>query len=287
MSTVVPTRPRILCADDQPDVLEALRLLLKSEGFEVRAVGSPAAVLAALELEEVDAIIMDLNYARDTTSGREGLDLLGSLRVSERSPPVIVMTAWGSVDLAVEAMRKGARDFVQKPWDNARLLATLRTQAELARALRQTQRLEAENRAMREEGRPLLIADAPSMRPVLPSAMVIGGPPSAGGSETPSYRYAAAIPGAIPPRLRRVDSCATTFHQACRHPDAAFGLLLQGLAEIARCLVCLRRGQWPSREADVEEVDVDKLKAMVEVTDEDIAALDAYVVQDPGGERRR
>ncbi len=167
MSTVVPTRPRILCADDQPDVLEALRLLLKSEGFEVRAVGSPAAVLAALELEEVDAIIMDLNYARDTTSGREGLDLLGSLRVSERSPPVIVMTAWGSVDGAVEAMRRGARDYIQKPWDNARLLATLRAQLELAQALQKTRRLEGEVSRLRGGERPQLIARSRAMQPVL------------------------------------------------------------------------------------------------------------------------
>jgi len=159
--------PRVLVADDQPDVLEAVRLLLKPEGFQIETAVSPQGVLAAVEAGERDVVLIDLNYTRDTTSGREGMDLLARLTALDPTLPVVVMTAWGSVDLAVEAMRKGARDFVQKPWDNARLLATLRTQAELARALRQTQRLEAENRAMREEGRPLLIADAPSMRPVL------------------------------------------------------------------------------------------------------------------------
>ena len=159
--------PRVLVADDQPDVLEAVRLLLKPEGFQIETADSPAGVLAAVEARETDVVLIDLNYTRDTTSGREGMDLLARLSAFDPTLPVVVMTAWGSVDLAVEAMRRGARDFVQKPWDNARLLATLRTQAELGRALRQTQRLEAENRAMREEGRPLLIADAPAMEPVL------------------------------------------------------------------------------------------------------------------------
>jgi DNA-binding NtrC family response regulator len=159
--------PRVLVADDQPDVLEAMRLLLKPEGFQIETADSPAGVLAAVEARELDVVLIDLNYTRDTTSGREGMDLLARLSAFDLTLPVVVMTAWGSVDLAVEAMRRGARDFVQKPWDNARLLATLRTQAELGRALRQTQRLEAENRAMREEGRPLLIADAPAMQPVL------------------------------------------------------------------------------------------------------------------------
>jgi DNA-binding NtrC family response regulator len=159
--------PRVLAADDQPDVLEALRLLLKPEGFLVETAGSPAGVLAAVEAGELDVALIDLNYARDTTSGREGLDLLSRLQAVDATLPVVVMTAWGSVDLAVEAMRRGARDFVQKPWENARLVATLRTQVELARALRRGQRLEAENRALRNEGRPLLIAGSPAMQPVL------------------------------------------------------------------------------------------------------------------------
>jgi DNA-binding NtrC family response regulator len=159
--------PRVLAADDQPDVLEALRLLLKPEGFLLETADSPAAVLAAVESRELDVVLMDLNYTRDTTSGREGIDLLAKLQAMDATLPVVVMTAWGSVELAVEAMRRGARDFVQKPWENARLVATLRTQAELARALRRGQRLEAENRALREEGRPLLIAESEAMRPVL------------------------------------------------------------------------------------------------------------------------
>jgi DNA-binding NtrC family response regulator len=159
--------PRVLAADDQPDVLEALRLLLKPEGFLLETAESPAGVLAAAESRELDVVLMDLNYTRDTTSGREGMDLLARLQVLDPSLPVVVMTAWGSVDVAVEAMRRGARDFVQKPWENARLVATLRTQAELARALRRGQSLEAENRALREEGRPLLIAESVAMRPVL------------------------------------------------------------------------------------------------------------------------
>jgi DNA-binding NtrC family response regulator len=158
---------KILVADDQPDVLEALRLLLRREGFELVPASSPAGVLAALQESDFDAVLMDLNYTRDTTSGQEGLDLLAQLRAHDITLPVVVMTAWGSVELAVEAMRRGARDFVQKPWENARLLTILRTQVELARALRRQQRLEAENRSLKPEVRPLLIAEAPSMRPVL------------------------------------------------------------------------------------------------------------------------
>src|SRR5437667_5210902 len=159
--------PRVLIADDQPDVLEALRLLLKGEGYRMEAAGSPAAILEAIDGDEFDAVLMDLNYARDTTSGQEGLDLLSQLRRHDPTLPVVVMTAWGSVEVAVEAMRRGARDFVQKPWENARLLTIVRTQVELARALRRQQRLEAENRSLKPDVRPMLIADAPSMRPVL------------------------------------------------------------------------------------------------------------------------
>jgi DNA-binding NtrC family response regulator len=159
--------PRVLAADDQPDVLEALHLLLKPEGFELTTADSPRAVLAAAESRELDVVLIDLNYTRDTTSGREGMDLLSRLQALDPTLPVVVMTAWGSVDVAVEAMRRGARDFVQKPWENARLVATLRTQAELSRALRRGQRLEAENLALRDAGRPLLIAESEAMRPVL------------------------------------------------------------------------------------------------------------------------
>src|SRR4030081_2829851 len=162
-----PASPRVLIADDQADVLEALRLLLKGEGDRIEAAGSPAAILEAVDADEFDAVLMDLNYARDTTSGQEGLDLLSQLRSHDATLPIVVMTAWGSVEVAVEAMRRGARDFVQKPWENARLLSIVRTQVELARALRRQQKLEAENRSLRPDVRPLLIAAAPSMRPVL------------------------------------------------------------------------------------------------------------------------
>ena len=159
--------PRLLVADDQPDVLEALKLLLKGEGFEVETAASPRAVLAAVDAREFDALLVDMNYARDTTSGAEGFDLLSRVRAIENAPPVVVMTAWGTVDGAVEAMRRGARDYVEKPWDNRRLLATLRTQVELGRALRKSNRLELENRTLRRQGSPELIAESPAMQPVL------------------------------------------------------------------------------------------------------------------------
>jgi DNA-binding NtrC family response regulator len=158
---------RILVADDQRDVLEALRLALKGDGLQCESAASPAAVLSALEARDFDAILMDLNYTRDTTSGAEGLDLLARIRELDADLPVVVMTAWGTVDLAVEAMRRGARDFVQKPWDNARLLTTLRTQIALGQALKQGRRLEAENRLLRREAAPAMIAESPAMRPVL------------------------------------------------------------------------------------------------------------------------
>src|SRR5881396_1955352 len=161
------TAPRILVADDQPDVLEALKLLLKGEGYDVQTATSPRAVLTALDARDFDALLIDMNYTRDTTSGAEGLDLLARLQALERAPPVVVMTAWGSVDGAVEAMRRGARDYIEKPWDNRRLLATLRTQVELGQALRKSRQLELENRALRKEGFPDLIAESPAMQPVL------------------------------------------------------------------------------------------------------------------------
>ena len=163
-------RARILIADDQADVLQALRLLLKGEGCEIETATSPAGVLAAVEARDFDVAIIDLNYTRDTTSGAEGLSLLSRLQNLDTPMPVIVMTAWGTVDVAVEAMRRGARDFIQKPWDNERVLAVVRTQVELGRALRRSQRLEAENRVLRgDEGpsRPSLIAESASMQPVL------------------------------------------------------------------------------------------------------------------------
>jgi DNA-binding NtrC family response regulator len=174
MKTSDPAIPRVLIADDQPDVIESLRLLLKAEGFQTEAVSSPAAILAAVETKDFDAALIDLNYARDTTSGQEGLDLLTRLQSLDSTLPIVVMTAWGSIELAVEAMRRGARDFVQKPWENARLLSILRTQLELGRALRRGARLEAENRVLRAEGLPTLIAESPAMRPVLELAARVG-----------------------------------------------------------------------------------------------------------------
>jgi DNA-binding NtrC family response regulator len=172
---VRPTSARVLIADDQPDVFEALRLLLKGEGLECETVSSPAALLAAVNAGEFDAVLMDLNYARDTTSGEEGLDLLARIPDIDPTLPIVVMTAWGTVDLAVEAMRRGARDFVQKPWENNRLLATLRTQIALGRALRKGQRLEAENRILRHESAgPSVIAESAAMRPVLELVARVG-----------------------------------------------------------------------------------------------------------------
>jgi DNA-binding NtrC family response regulator len=159
--------PRVLIADDQADVREALRLLLKAEGFQTESASSPRAALSAIEKSSFDAALIDLNYTRDTTSGQEGLDLLGRIQALDATLPVVVMTAWASVDLAVEAMRRGARDFIQKPWENPRLLAIVRAQVTLARALRQAQRLEAENRLLRAEGLPALIAESNAMRPVM------------------------------------------------------------------------------------------------------------------------
>jgi len=134
--------PRILIADDQPDLLDALKLLLKGQGIEYDAVTSPEAAVLALQSRAFDLVLMDLNYTGDTTSGREGIDLLARVQALDRLLPVIVMTGWGSVDLAVEAMRRGVRDFVQKPWDNAHLLATLRKEIENGRARRREEAAE-------------------------------------------------------------------------------------------------------------------------------------------------
>ena len=159
--------PRILAADDQQHVLEAIELLLKPQGYKVDAVRSPELAREALTSEPYDAVLIDLNYTRDTTSGREGLDLLAEIVSQDSTLPVIVMTAWGNVELAVEAMRRGARDFIQKPWENERLLSILRIQVELRRALQDAERLAAENRLLNAQGRPEFIATSPSMSPVL------------------------------------------------------------------------------------------------------------------------
>lgn len=165
---------RVLAADDQPHVLEALQLLLRPEGYRVDLAKSPGEVREALGSEFYDAILIDLNYTRDTTSGQEGLDLLSEIVGIDSSLPVIVMTAWGNVELAVEAMRRGARDFVQKPWENERLLAILRTQVELHRVLQRAERLAAENRLLQAQGRPEFIAISASMQPVLDAIARVG-----------------------------------------------------------------------------------------------------------------
>jgi DNA-binding NtrC family response regulator len=159
--------PRILAADDQQHILEAIELLLKPQGYKVDLVRSPELARESLINEQYDAVLIDLNYTRDTTSGREGLDLLSEIVSRDNTLPVVVMTAWGNVDLAVEAMRRGARDFIQKPWENERLLSILRTQVELHRALQEAERLAAEVRLLNAQGRPEFIATAPSMMPIL------------------------------------------------------------------------------------------------------------------------
>jgi len=157
---------RILIADDQPDVLEALRILLKVAGHQTDAVTSLAGIFNALEKKDYALLMMDLNYTRDTTSGQEGLEVIPKLQEIDSTLPIVVMTAWATIDLAVEAMKRGARDFVPKPWDNERLLSIVRTQIELAGALRKGRKLEAANQLLRG-GAPNLIADSPAMRPVL------------------------------------------------------------------------------------------------------------------------
>ena len=166
--------PRILISDDQADVLEALRLLLKPEGYVIDTANSPAQLTRALDLKDYDVVLIDLNYARDTTSGEEGLDLLSRIHTADESLPVVVMTAWGSVDVAVEAMRRGARDFIQKPWDNERLLAIMRTQTELGRAIRRGRRLELANQALQADGHSPLLAESAAMRPVLEGIARVG-----------------------------------------------------------------------------------------------------------------
>lgn len=162
------TPARILIVDDQSDVLEALRLLLKSDGLASIGVQHPREALDRLRHEAFDAALIDLNYTRDTTSGEEGLGLLSELRRVVPELPVVVMTAWGSIDLAVRAMREGAADFVEKPWDNNRLLSILGTQVELGRSRRRAARLQVENKLLNEgNGSEPFIAESAAMRPVL------------------------------------------------------------------------------------------------------------------------
>jgi DNA-binding NtrC family response regulator len=157
---------RILIADDQTDVLEALRILLKGEGHQTDAVTSLAGIFQALDKRDYALLMMDLNYTRDTTSGQEGLEVIPRIQAIDNTLPIVVMTAWATIDLAVEAMKRGARDFVPKPWDNERVLSIVRIQIELAGALRKGRRLEAANQLLRGTA-PNLIAESPRMRPVL------------------------------------------------------------------------------------------------------------------------
>ena len=153
MNTAIAQIPRTLIADDQPDVLAALRLLLKGAGYQTEAADSPKAVLEAIKQQRFDLVLMDLNYARDTTSGKEGLDLISRIQALDHDLPIVVMTAWATVDVAVESMRLGVRDFVQKPWENSRLLKKLRTQIDAGRARRIEQHREAETRLELDEAR--------------------------------------------------------------------------------------------------------------------------------------
>ena len=173
--------PRTLIADDQPDVLEALRLLLKREGYQIEAVNSPKAVLERLHDREYDVLLMDLNYALDTTSGQEGLDLLARVQKLDSTLPVVVMTAWGSIRLAVEAMQRGAADFVEKPWDNSKLLSTLRTQIE--------SRNERRSGAARESGE--IEAASVTQRGLLPQSI----PEFPGYGISAAWRPAGAVSG--------------------------------------------------------------------------------------------
>jgi len=167
-------RIRVLVADDQPHILEAVELLLQPQGIQVDCVRSPQLLLEALGQSDYDVLLIDLNYTRDTTSGQEGLDLLARLHEIDPRMPVIVMTAWGNIDLAVESIKRGARDFIQKPWENERLVSIVRVHAELRQALRRARQLELENRLLRAEGMPEFLAGAPSMQPVLELIAQVG-----------------------------------------------------------------------------------------------------------------
>ncbi len=165
---------RVLVADDQAHILEAVELLLRPQGIRVDCARSPQLLLDSLSDCDYDVLLIDLNYTRDTTSGEEGLDLLARIHDFDAGLPVIVMTAWGNIDLAVECIKRGARDFIQKPWENERLLSLVRIHAELHQALRRARQLEMENRLLRADGMPEFVAGAPAMQPVLDLIAQIG-----------------------------------------------------------------------------------------------------------------
>jgi len=181
MNSICAVQPRILVADDQPDLIDALRLLLKREDIHVEAVGSPEAALSAIAAGSFDLLLMDLNYTGDTTSGREGIDLLSRVQALDRELPIVVMTGWGSVDIAVEAMRHGVRNFVQKPWDNDQLVSILRTEVDAGRARRQQVAIE---RRDLDEARRI-------QRKLLPSTM----PPLEGWEVAVSWQPASGVGG--------------------------------------------------------------------------------------------
>lgn len=165
IGTSISAPKRILVADDQGSVLEALRLLLKQEGYEADAVTRPGEVLSALEAREYDLVLMDLNYTQDTTSGREGLDLLTRIRTLQKDVPLVVMTAWGNMELAIEAMRRGARDFIQKPWNNQEVLEALRAQiSDHQRGMRQSREWKQEIADAREVQQHFLAQPVPQLR---------------------------------------------------------------------------------------------------------------------------
>jgi DNA-binding NtrC family response regulator len=157
---------RVLIADDQVNILDALRLLLGGEGYDVTLAASPVELIASLEKSDFDVALIDLNYTRDTTSGQEGFELLDRIRAIDATLPVLVMTGWSSVSGAVEAMRRGARDYIEKPWDDDKLIAAVQTQLELRRALRRSRRLQEENTRLQRRDLPTFIAEAPSMKAV-------------------------------------------------------------------------------------------------------------------------
>ncbi|MGI8919592.1 MAG: PP2C family protein-serine/threonine phosphatase [Pyrinomonadaceae bacterium] len=183
--------PLTLIADDQPDVAMALRLLLRDAGYQTEAVTSPDAVLEAIKQRDFDLVLMDLNYARDTTSGQEGLDLITNIRKLDSTLPVVVLTGWGTVEIAVEAMQRGVHDFVQKPWDNRNLLKTLQRQIELGRTRRKQIDIEAESRRVSEH-LDMELADAEEIqRALLPKAL----PTIAGLDIAVAWRPAEAVGG--------------------------------------------------------------------------------------------
>jgi DNA-binding NtrC family response regulator len=157
---------RVIIADDQVNILDALRLLLGGEGYDVATAASPAEMIAELERSDFDVALVDLNYTRDTTSGHEGFELLDRIKAIDPTLPVLVMTGWSSVSGAVEAMRRGARDYIEKPWDDEKLLAAVQTQLELRRALRRSRRLQEENTRLQRRDLPTFIAEAPAMKAV-------------------------------------------------------------------------------------------------------------------------